>query len=138
MYLQGLKKNIVPQDSILYKNLCLEGLTGLKKFYLMHGDNNVPVDVLNIDIHDDYFDFSTNPDYTGVMPFFTDDAPMPLPDRIKLWIENRVPEQGYEFIDALIARAGLEKYDPFGFFEYNKGAFISDRFHVVRFDEDER
>lgn len=105
----------------------------LKKYYLMSGDNQVPVGILTMDVEQDFFSFEKNIDYDGLLPFFlkyTNNSMTPS-ERVKLWITERAPEPNYTFIDALIEKAGLKEYDPFGFFEFNKGAFNTDDFHVV-------
>ena len=103
----------------------------LKKYYLMSDTNTTPIGVLTI--NNDSFSFERNNTYNGPLPFFITYSGGELSDSelIKLWISERVPEPHYMFIDALTERAGLTEYDPVGFFEYNKGVFNTDDFHIV-------
>jgi len=86
---------------------------------------------LEINISDDFFGFTKNESYTGPLPaFLYYEAVIPMNENIKMWVLERAPEPQYLFIDALIEKAGLQKYDAYGFFRYNKGAFIQDKFYV--------
>ena len=101
--------------------------------YLVRCENvEEAVGTLYVDIEQDYFDFDTNTKYNGPKPAFLayPDAPMPLREQVKMWVLERAPEPHYEFIDVLIEKAGLTEYDAYGFFKYNKGQFIIDKFYV--------
>ena len=43
---------------------------------------------------------------------------------------ERAPEPNYEWIDRLLDQVGIKEYDPYAFFKYNKGRFITDDFYV--------
>ena len=102
------------------------------KYWLHCEEYSEAVGELLIDFDNDNFSFEMNNNYTGPLPFFlTDsDAPMPVDEQIKLWVTERAPEPNYTFIDALIEKAGLSEYDAYGFFKYNSGKFITDKFYV--------
>ena len=104
----------------------------LDKYWLKYDNLDEPVGELLIDFKKDKFNFIQNPKYDGELPFFLEDpeSSMPMEEQIKIWIENRVPERNYTFIDVLIEKAGLKDYDIYGFFKYNKGQFISDKFYI--------
>jgi len=99
---------------------------------LKHEDWPEFVGELLIDYDEDRYDFIRNKDYNGSVPYFLqcEDSMLPLSEKIKIWVLSRSPDQDYEFIDALIEKAGLTEYDPYGFFKYNDGRFIPDRFYV--------
>jgi len=99
---------------------------------LKHDDNPTPIGELHIDIDNSSYDFIRNTNYDGPVPFFLTyiDSVLSLNERIKLWVSERCPEEDYEFIDALIQKAGLKSYDSYGFFKFNQGRFITDSFYV--------
>lgn len=92
---------------------------------------------MEIDIDEDFFGFTKNERYTGKLPaFLYYEAEIPMNENIKMWVMERAPEPHYLFIDKLIEKAGLTSYDAYGFFKYNKGAFIQDRFYVKEIIKD--
>ena len=101
--------------------------------YLLHCENeSQAIGTLLVDFDNDRFEIDENPNYAGPLPFFLNcpGAVMPLPERIKLWITERAPEPNYAFIDTLVEKTGLKEYDAYGFFKYNHGRFITDKFYV--------
>jgi hypothetical protein len=103
----------------------------------MYEGEDEPVGVLGVDIDGDVFEFDVNENYTGALPFFLryPDMPMEMGERVKMWVLDRAPDVDYEFIDALIEKVGLKTYDAYGFFKYNGGKFIRDRFYVLPYAE---
>ena len=85
-----------------------------------------------VDIKNDLFKFSLNKEYDGPLPFFVICPLVDISesDNIKMWVLERSPEENNEIIDSLIIKAGLVEYDAYGFFRYNKGRHITDRFYV--------
>ena len=110
----------------------------LDKYFLKYEGISEPVGVLNLDFDQNEFSIDVNSKYNGPAPSFIrhSDAPMPIGGRIKLWVLERAPEPNYEFIDTLIKKAGLDKYDAYGFFKYNSGRFLTDKFFTVPITED--
>jgi len=104
----------------------------LDRYLLKCKDISEPIGALYVDFDNDKFNIDINERYDGPLPGFIlhVDAPMPINERIKLWILERAPEPNYEFIDALIEKAGLVEYDAYGFFKYNNGQFITDKYYV--------
>jgi len=104
----------------------------LDRYILKHEGYPESIGELLIDYEEDSYDFMKNRNYKGPLPFFLqfEDSLLSTSEKIKMWVLSRSPEQEYEFIDALIEKAGLEAYDPYGFFKYNNGKFIPDRFYV--------
>ena len=105
-------------------------------FYeLWHEENCAhPVGTLEIAIEADIFNFKLNKEYIGSVPWFIQyakDAVLPMNEMVKMWVLGRAPESHNELIDSLIKKAGLARYDAYGFFKYNKGHFITDKFYVV-------
>ena len=49
---------------------------------------------------------------------------------VRDWIVERAPEPTYEFIDALMVRVGISKYDPLAFVMYNGGKFNKDTYYL--------
>jgi len=109
----------------------------LDKYLLKYEGIDEPVGLLSLDFINDEFSIEVNEKYNGSIPSFLrfEDAPMCIGDRIKLWVLERAPETNYEFIDALIEKAGLSEYDAYGFFKYNNGRFITDRFYVEPYNK---
>jgi hypothetical protein len=52
-------------------------------------------------------------------------------DVVRDWIVGRAPEPTYEFIDALMDKVGISKYDPLAFVQYNSGRFNKDTYYIV-------
>ncbi|MCL1997895.1 MAG: hypothetical protein FWG65_03920 [Turicibacter sp.] len=104
----------------------------LDKYVVRCENVTEPIGTLEVDVAEDYFNIDINPNYDGPKPLFMayPKAVMPLQEQVKIWVLERSPEPHYEFIDALVEKAGLDKYDPYGFFKYNKGRFITDKFYV--------
>ena len=101
-------------------------------YLLKYEGIEIPVGVLTIDINKDNFAFEADPLYKGPLPAFllySNDL-APTEESIKMWVMGRAPEPHYEFIDALVDKAGLDKYDAYGFFKFNQGRFITDRFYT--------
>ena len=99
-----------------------------------------PVGILEIDIESDIFNFILNKEYNGDVPWFirfANDAVISMNEMVKMWVLERAPESHNEFIDSLIDKAGLDEYDAYGFFKYNKGHFIIDKFYVVECEKPE-
>ena len=101
-------------------------------YLLKHEGIEVPVGVLRIDIEKDNFAFEADPHYNGPLPAFLlySNGLMPIEESIKMWVMERAPEPHNEFIDALVEKAGLDKYDAYGFFKFNQGKFITDKFYA--------
>ena len=81
-----------------------------------------------------------NNEYDGDVPWFirfAKDSVLPMNEMVKMWVLERAPESHNEFIDSLIKKAGLYEYDAYGFFKYNKGHFITDKFYVVEREKPE-
>jgi len=103
----------------------------LDRYYLRYRGYEEPVGVLEINIEEDIFSFTKNDKYTGDLPaFLFYETDIPMNENIKMWVMDRAPEPQYAFIDTLIEKAGLKEYDAYGFFKYNKGVFIYDKFYV--------
>ena len=104
----------------------------LDKYLLLCEDLPEPLGILSVDIENDFFDFESNPKYIGDLPAFLafPNAPMPMKEKIKRWVLGRAPDTNYVMIETLIKKAGLKEYDAYGFFKYNNGEFITDRFYV--------
>jgi hypothetical protein len=102
----------------------------LEKFALYHDKDFIGV--LGVDIEGDHFSFETSPGYGGPVPYFLrfPDSVLSMSEKIKEWVLERAPEPNYEFIDALMDRAGMTEYDPYLFFKYNQGQFLNDDFRV--------
>jgi hypothetical protein len=103
--------------------------------YLMKHENETePVGTLHIDIAEDIFDFKLNENYKGELPHFVSDPGTALSknELVKMWVLERAPEPNYEWIDALIQKIGCTHYDPYAFFKYNEGRFITDRFYAEK------
>jgi hypothetical protein len=89
-----------------------------------------PIGVLSVNVDDMSFSFDENLEYDSDKPFFLRrDFALPFEEVLKIWVLNRAPDTNYEFIDYLIEKAGLKEYDAYGFFKYNNGRYISDRFY---------
>ena len=108
----------------------------LDKYYLRCKEVSEPIGILTVDIENDHFGFEENDAYEGQLPTFLayPDAPMPIDRKIKMWVLGRAPEPNYALIESLIKKAGLSSYDAYGFFKYNKGQFIPDKFYVEVID----
>ena len=114
-----------------YKRSCR-----LSDYYVLWHESETaqPVGTLEVNIESDLFNFQLNSEYSGEVPWFVSyakDAVLPMNTMIKMWVLDRAPESHNEFIDSLIRKANLDEYDAYGFFKYNKGKFITDRFYVV-------
>jgi hypothetical protein len=93
---------------------------------------------LAIDADNDKYCFELNPSYDGPdLPWFllNPNGPLTLSQKIKMWIASRVPEPEYEFIDTLLQRIGAREYDPYAFFKYNHGKYISDNYWCEKVEE---
>ena len=53
-------------------------------------------------------------------------------EAVRDWIIGRAPEPNYEFIDALMEKVGISKYDPLAFVEYNGGRFNKDSYYLIK------
>ena len=51
---------------------------------------------------------------------------------VQTWLVNRAPESNYAFIDALMEKAGISRYDPLAFVEYNSGRFNTDAYYLTQ------
>ena len=51
---------------------------------------------------------------------------------VQIWLTTRAPEPNYAFIDALMERVGITKYDPWAFIEYNGGKFNTDNYYLEK------
>jgi hypothetical protein len=92
--------------------------------------NEEPIGILTVDVDKMRFSFDENPNYDSDKPLFLrKDFAIPFEEVLKIWILNRAPEPDYEFIDCLVEKAWLKEYDAYGFFKYNNGRYISDRFY---------
>jgi hypothetical protein len=106
----------------------------LKVFELYN--DKVCIGEMRIDREKDIWEYIDSKENMDVdRPIFYDAAVLMKRDitseSIKYWVLGRAPEENYEFINYWIERLGLAEYDAYAFFLYNKGAFITDRFHVV-------
>jgi hypothetical protein len=99
-------------------------------YTLKSPDGNVGT--LRIDIKLDTWEFTPSETYQGVTPQFIYYAKNGAytKDDIKEWVLERAPERNYEWIDQLLEKLGLSEYDPYAFFKYNGGRFITDDFYV--------
>jgi hypothetical protein len=102
---------------------------------MKHEKAEKPIGILTANLDDMSFGFEENPEYDNEKPFFLrKDFAIPFEEVLKIWVLNRAPEPDYEFIECLVEKAGLKEYDAYGFFKYNKGRYISDRFYFEALD----
>ena len=111
-------------------------------FYDLRHEDNIafPVGTLEIDIEQGIFNFKLNKNYDGDVPWFVrfaNKAVKPMNEMVRAWVLERAPESHNELIDSLIKKAGLKDYDAYGFFKYNKGHFITDKFYVAEREKPE-
>ncbi|GHU91601.1 hypothetical protein FACS1894202_13350 [Clostridia bacterium] len=106
----------------------------LTRFALKNEGVNEDVGRLCIDYESDLWHFVPNHEYKGEQPWFIRVAEMlgrtVEKEDIKTWVLNRAPEQNADWIDKYCDMAGLQPYDPYGFFLFNKGHFVTDSFYV--------
>jgi hypothetical protein len=112
----------------------------LDKYILWHESNTDPIGLLKVETEGMEFSFERNGGYKGPLPFFLweEEFALPFNEVLKRWVFGRAPDPNYEFIAYLIKKAGLKKYDPYGFFKCNNGRYVSDGFFVESLDEERR
>ena len=88
---------------------------------------------LQIDVECDLWEFEAFANKHDKLPYYIKhgfDGMKYAGENVKHWVTSRAPEPNYEWIDLLLDRLGISKYDAYAFFKYNGGRFNTDRYSV--------
>ena len=108
----------------------------MDKYELKHPSCPLPVGYMAINFDKDTWEWNDNLNYTGELPWFLVFLKHPkntksVSELLRMWVLGRALDPNNILIERTMKTAGLKRFCAYGFFKYNKGRYITDKFYCV-------